>query len=125
MQACKCEARVMSMTVVTSAYGSGQRITSVAIEYSENMCRGSLSAEMYAVEGYTIDSLCVSDTARGELVWNGRFVQLLLSGEEEALSLCRHVGRGMDARLEIRRPVLAVSQKQDVQTAAGNTVPAF
>ena len=125
MQPCKCEARVMSMTVVTSAYGSGQRITSVAIEYSEDVCRGSLNAEMYEVEGYTIDSLCVSDTARGELVWNGRFVQLLLSGEAEALSLCRHVGRGMDTRLQIRRPVLAVSQKQDILTSAGNTVPAF
>lgn len=116
-------ASVAGMTVVTSAYGDGQRMTAVAIEYSEPVVRGSLEPEMFAVEGFTISSLCVSDTARGELVWTGRFVQLLLDGEPEALRLCERGPHG--SLLTVRHPVLRVTQKQDIVTAGGRTVPAF
>ena len=58
-------ASVLSMTVVTSAYGDGQRMTAVAIEYSDPVVRGDLEPEMFDVEGFTITNLCVSDTARG------------------------------------------------------------
>lgn len=102
-------ASVAGMTVVTSAYGDGQRMTAVAIEYSEPVVRGSLKPEMFAVEGFTISSLCVSDTARGELVWTGRFVQLLLDGEPEALRLCERGPHG--SLLTVRHPVLRVTQK--------------
>ena len=114
---------VAGMTVVTSAYGDGQRMTAVAIEYSEPVVRGSLEPEMFEVEGFTISSLCVSDTARGELVWTGRFVQLLLDGEPEALRLCERGPHG--SLLTVRHPVLRVTQKQAIVTAGGRTVPAF
>ncbi|MGN1019730.1 MAG: hypothetical protein ACI4O7_05100 [Aristaeellaceae bacterium] len=118
-------AQVLGMTIVTSAYGSGQRITSVAIEYSEPLIRSSLSADQFAVEGYAIANLCLSDTARGEMMWTGRFIQLLLEGGEDSLRLCEQTGRGMAARLSVRKPVLLVTQKQDLPTVAGNTAPAF
>ena len=116
-------AAVLSMTVVTSAYGDGQRMTAVAIEYGDPVVRGDLEPEMFDVEGFTITNLCVSDTARGELVWTGRFVQLLLEGDPQSLRLCERGGHG--EKLTVRHPVLRVTQKQDIPTACGRTVPAF
>ena len=116
-------ASVLSMTVVTSAYGDGQRMTAVAIEYSDPVVRGDLEPEMFDVEGFTITNLCVSDTARGELVWTGHFVQLLLEGEPQAMRLCERGGRG--EQLTVRHPVLRVTQKQAVTTASGRVAPAF
>ena len=42
-------AAVLSMTVVTSAYGDGQRMTAVAIEYGDPVVRGDLEPEMFDV----------------------------------------------------------------------------
>lgn len=121
----KNTANVVAMTVVTSAYGSGQRISSVAIEYSEPVSRGSLEQDMFSVDGYEVTSLCVSDSARGEPVWEGCFVQLLLDGDREALSLCGHTGRGQASRTFIKTPVLNITQHQAIQTLSGDTVEAF
>lgn len=118
-------ANVVSLTIVTSAYGSGQRISSVAVEYSEPVSRDDLEPEMYAVEGLEITNLCVSDSARGEPVWEGHFVQLLLDGSKEDLCVCGHTGRGQAARAFIRERKLQISQKQPVTTAAGHTVEPF
>lgn len=119
------KAHVVSMTVVTSAYGSGQRISSVAIEYSEKVTRGNLDERFYSVTGYEITSLCVSDRVRGEPVWEGCFVQLLLDGDREALSICGHTGRGPASRAYIKNPVLEITQKQTISTLAGNPVEGF
>ncbi len=121
----KTQAYVVSMTVVTSAYGSGQRISSVAIEYSEPISREYLDASIYSAAGYEITSLCVSDSVRGEPVWEGCFVQLLLDGDREALSLCGHTGRGQASRTFIKKPVLEITQDQPITTLAGNTVEGF
>lgn len=119
------EAGVIGITAVTSAYGAGQRLTSVALEYSEAMDGSRLTADDYAIEGLQITGVCTSDAARGEIDWTGRFVQLLVDGDPASLSLCEHVGRGPAARLSIRRPVLSVTQKRDLVTASGRTAPAF
>ncbi len=118
-------ASVLDMSVVTSAYGSGQKISAVAVEYSEPVCRGDLKPEMFAVDGYKITGLCVSDNVRGEPLWEGQIVQLLLEGDQKTLDLCEHVGRGRDGRIAIRRPVLQVTQKQDIPTSIGNVAEAF
>ena len=119
------KASVVSMTVVTAAYGSGQRIASVAIEYSEPVSRGSIEQEMYEVEGYEITNLCVSDSVRGEPVWEDRFVQLLLDGDREALAVCGHTGKGPDSRIYIKNPVLKITQKQPIRMLSGNVADEF
>lgn len=116
---------IVSMTVVTSAYGAGQRISAVAIEYSEQMTRGNLEPEQYAVEGYEITNLCVSDTARGEPVWEGHFVQLLLDADPEALSVCGHTGAGPGSRAFVKKPVLHVTQKVPIAACSGRQMDPF
>jgi len=118
-------ASVLSLTIVTSAYGSGQRISSVAIEYDEPVSRGAIVPEMYEVAGFQVTSLCVSDSVRGEPVWEGHFVQLLLDGELDQLSICEHVGRGPASRLQLRRPVLTVLQKETVPMISGSISEPF
>ena len=118
------QAVMTEMTAVTSAYGSGQRITSVAIAYSAPVTRNDVHENMFAVEGYTITSLCVADSVRGEPVWTGNFVQLLLDGDTESLSLCGHTGRGPNARLFLKKPVLTVTQKKPI-TTGGWTIEPF
>lgn len=118
-------AGVVGITVVTSAYGQGQKLTFIAVQYSAPVVRDMLDASMYEVEGYTISNLCVSDTARGELVWTGCFVQLMLDGSDEVVRLCEHIGRGPGSRLTIKRPVLYLTQRQDIPTADGRVIPAF
>ena len=116
---------IRSMTVVTSAYGSGQQISSVAIEYAVPVIRSDLEPEMFEVDGYTVTTLCVSDSVRGEPEWKAHFVQLLLDGDREAMAVCGHTGRGQQSRLYVRHPVLTVRQKQDIPAADGTALPAF
>ena len=57
--------QMLSLTVVTSASGGGQKIVSVAVEYSDVMSWRDLSPQDYQVEGFTLVDVCTSETVRG------------------------------------------------------------
>lgn len=118
-------APVLSLTIVTSAYGSGQRIASVAVEYSEPIARDMVKPEFYEIPGFQITSLCVSDSVRGAPIWEGHFVQLLIDGELDSLSLCEHVGSGQASRIHLKHPELTVIQKEQIPLLSGKTAEAF
>ena len=117
--------QMLSLTVVTSASGGGQKIVSVAVEYSDVMSWRDLSPQDYQVEGFTLVDVCTSETVRGEPADKGRFVQLLLDNTGEETNLCAMEGRGPHARTVVRKPVLYVTQKRELTAADGMCVPPF
>ena len=117
--------QVKSITAISSAYGSGQKLVSVAIEYSEPLISRELSADDFEVKGHRLTGVCTSDTARGELARDGHCVQLILDGPQESLQLCSHTGRGPQSRLTLRKPTLYVTQKRALHALSGRQAPAF
>lgn len=117
--------QMLSLTVVTSASGGGQKIVSVAVEYSDVMSWRDLSTQDYQVEGFTLVDVCTSETVRGEPADKGRFVQLLLDNTGEETNLCAMEGRGPHARTVVRKPVLYVTQNRELTAADGMCVPPF
>lgn len=116
---------LMGLTGVSAAYGAGQKLVSVAVEYSEALCGPELSIEDYEVEGYTLVAVCTSEAVRGEATPEGRFVHLLLDNAGAETNLCEQVGRGPGARMNVRNLVLSVTQKRELRSCSGKRVPAF
>lgn len=118
-------AQLLGLTGVSAAYGAGQKLVSVALEYSEALTGDELSAEDYEVEGYSLVAVCTCDTIRGEASNTGRFVHLLLDNTGKETDLCEHIGQGPGARLHVRKPVLTVTQKRELTACSGKPVPPF
>lgn len=111
--------QIVEITAVSTGYSFGQKLVSVAIEYSDAVIGDRLRLEDFVVEGFPIIGVCASDSVRGEIARTGRFVQLLLDPSNPATALCKHVGQGPHGRMEIVAPPIRVSQLAPVQTAGG------
>lgn len=116
------EPQMMEITTLVEANSAGARIAAVAIEYSDAVLGEKLRAEDFEVEGYPIAAVCASDAPRGVVARTGRFVQLILDDGNPATRLCQ---MGADRRLDIKRPVLRVTQKRPVEMASGKQVEPF
>ena len=116
------EPQMMEITTLVEANSAGARIAAVAIEYSDAVLGEKLRAEDFEIEGYPIVAVCTSDAPRGVVARTGRFVQLILDDGNPATRLCQ---MGVDRRLDIKRPVLHVTQKRPVEMASGKQVEPF
>lgn len=117
--------QMIEITAVSTGYSSGQRLVSAVIEYSDAVIAETLTKEAFHVEGFDILEVYAADSARGEVVRTGRFVQLVLDSSLPQAEMCSHVGRGMQSHMEIIHPVLRVSQLLPIATAGGMEAAPF
>lgn len=88
--------QIKGMIVITEAFCDGQKMTGVAIEYSEPLKRGIVSPEQFQVEGRTvIGAYTAAQAGPFQEEQDGPFVILRLSPEDEGCeTLVRPGGPG-------------------------------
>lgn len=84
---------IKSMIAITEAFCDGQRITGIAIEYSEPLKNTDVSGEAFEVEGRTITEVYTNTAARpAREAKDGPYVIIKLSPEDEGCETLERPG---------------------------------
>ena len=99
----------LGVTAITQVFGSGQKLTAVAIEYAEAISNEKLKPEAFVVEGRNITRVYANVEAlpatKGQ---DGKFVIVELSPDEEAAALYQQMKKDI-----IRKPAqVSITQVQ-------------
>lgn len=114
---------ILEVTAIAETLEEGQKVTAVAIEYSEPISSEDISIDMFSVAGRTITKAYVNNSGvKGDVKTQGRYVMLELGidpapGSSVGSTLLYANGR--NERLPIH---LSVVQKVNITTVSGNTI---
>jgi predicted peptidase len=115
---------IVSATALTKVFGNGQRLTGVALEYSEDIEQPKLQATLFTVENRTVTKVYASNTPMpSQAASNGRFVIIELSADDADAPLYIQVKRDVtrkDAKVTVTQvgQVIALSGTKFAPPAA-------
>lgn len=113
------------ISVATEVYGSGQKLTAVAIEYPAQVAEAEISAERFRVGGLRVANAYPANGMHGEVCQNGRFVMLSLDTTDPANTTLSRNGHGRESRLVVHKPRATVSQLRPIRALNGQVFEPF
>lgn len=114
---------IVEVTAIAETLEEGQKVTAVAIEYSEPIAAENITIDMFSVAGRTITKAYVNNSGvKGDVKTQGKYVMLELGidpapGNSVGSTLLYANGR--NERLPIH---LSIVQKVNITTVNGNTI---
>ena len=113
---------IKSATAITQVFGDGQKLTSVAVEFDQDIDNSKLSIATFKVEGRTITKVYANTAATtADKGTNGKYaiVELLPDDPNAAL-----YARGRGQASTRREAIASVTQTGSITTTNGSTYPA-
>lgn len=102
--------RIVKAIAVCEIFGDGQKVTAALLEADTQVRADEVAREDFEVLGRTVTGVHVSERERTkEAAGEGKYIVLELSPEDEEASTKYRIGKGRDARMGIRKPVLEIT----------------
>ena len=118
---------VLSVTAIAETLEEGQKLTALAIEYSEPFAAGAAVRASYTVEGREVSRVYVNESGeKGDVATQGRFVLVELATSNipgSSLGTTLFFGRmnGVNTKINHRLPIQPlISQASDLTAISGN-----
>lgn len=101
--------KIVNAKAICKIFGDGQKTIAALLELGTDVKGDEIVQEDFEVSERTVTGVYVSASGRaGEPADQGRFIIIELSADDRNASTKYRIGKGRDARMGIRRPVLEI-----------------